>query len=800
MARRKKQENNEKVIDFSGVAQTIEESPMHDFLKENFLSYALTTIHDRALPDVRDGLKPVHRRILWSMFLDGCVPTKAHVKSAKIAGSVVGNFHPHGTAATYGAMVSLVTTYNNNLNLCEGHGNFGNSPGENPAADRYTEARLSKAAISMLEDIKENAVDMVWNYDGSRQEPSVLPVTLPMLLINGCSGIATGIATNIPPHNPKEISELALLMLRKEKISIDEVLEIVPGPDFPTGGTIIGKDGIKEAYETGRGKLHIQCKYQIEPTSRGKHNIIVTEMPYNVSIEKVKEEIKNGIEKNKLVGISNVLDLSDRIHGLRFVIETKAGINPEALIIDLLASTSLQISFSTNAMVLTPDNEPKQVGIIEMMRFFLNHREDVIRKRTESRLIKINDRIHVLEGLEKALQDIDKIIKIVRKSENSEKAKTELKKQFKISETQANSILAISLSRLTKYDSIQVLNEMEKLKKEKEKLEKIILVNSEMKKTIREEIRESMKTLENSRHSLIENIDFEEYKKTLKTQKASKNVEIEEKECFIVISPEGKIGRFSSKKSTEKIPAQSIVKSTTKSEVVLLTNKGTGYKINTVHLSNDKTVDISTLGINVAKDEHVVSVSAFDMKDKFGIVMATKKGLIKALNTVWPKRGEEYSVLELVDDEIIAADWVDKPENKFATFVTSDCKLLKVKLETIRTQKSLGGQGIAGIKLSPGEHVVNFSISENDDEVLTITDNNMMKKTLLSEFPVKGRATGGVRCHKLNKNGNCIKTAAIGKNVSLKTNNNKIIKVENEEKRDSPGIETDPGNIAINFK
>lgn len=457
-------------------------------MRESFLEYAYSVIYARALPDARDGLKPVQRRILFQMNEMGLRPDRGHVKSARVVGEVMGKLHPHGDSAIYDALVRMAQPFSLRLPLIDGQGNFG-SLDDGPAAMRYTECRLTAAALSMTDSLDEDVVDFRANYDGREVEPSVLPAAFPNLLVNGASGIAVGMATNMPPHNLGEVIDALRHYIENPKASLDELMKFIPGPDLPSGGEILDLANIREAYLTGRGTFKLRAKASIETVTARKKGIVITELPFNVGAERVIDRIKSLVESKKLKGISRVIDLTDGEKGLRLVIEVKSSHEPEELLDELYRLTPMEESFSINSVALV-DGRPRTLGLAELLQVYLKHRLLVVTRRSEFRLGKAKDRLHLVDGLLLAIVDIDKVIKIIRGSEDAQIAREKLIKTFKLSEIQANYILDMPLRRLTKTSKIELEAEQSELNKTIADLKAILASDKKLKKIVSDELKE----------------------------------------------------------------------------------------------------------------------------------------------------------------------------------------------------------------------------------------------------------------------------------------------------------------------
>src|SRR6201991_1709435 len=500
MARSRGAQSKADLSAFDQAGARVFDNPLSTEVEDSYLEYAYSVIHSRALPDARDGLKPVHRRILWSMHEQGYRPTPAYVKSSRVVGDTMGRYHPHGDTAIYDAMVRLSQDFSMNAPVVDGDGNFG-SPDDSQAGSRYTEARLSPEAMLLVGELGEDTVDFRPNYDGSFEEPVVLPAAFPNLLVNGTSGIAVGMATNMIPHNLGEVIGAARWLIHHPAATLDKLMEFVPGPDLPTGGLLLGLDEVRKAYETGRGVVRMRGRVEIGPLegSRGRQAITVTELPYGVGAEKVIEKIKDEVNKTKrLQGIADVKDLTDRENGTRVVIECKVGVNPQALLADLYRLTPMEQSFGINNLVLV-DGQPQTLGLKALLEVFLRHRYDVVTRRTKFRRRKREERLHLVEGLLIALLDIDKVIRLIRASENAAEAKTGLMKRFKLTEIQATYILDTPLRRLTKYDKLELEQEQDRLRAEIAELTKILEDESVLKRLVSSELAKIAKDLAGER-------------------------------------------------------------------------------------------------------------------------------------------------------------------------------------------------------------------------------------------------------------------------------------------------------------
>lgn len=804
-----KRKDSEPTIENIPIAKNIFESTVKEEASKSFLEYAYAVITDRALPDARDGFKPVHRRILYSMYDSGLWADHAYVKSARVVGSCMGLFHPHGDMSIYDAMVRMAQDFAVNTPYVDGHGNFG-SPNDGPAASRYTEARLSKIAESLVIELSEGTVDMVGNYDGSLLEPTVLPVTYPNLLVNGTSGIAVGMATNMIPHNLAEAIAATRLLLKKPNASLDELMAIIPGPDLPTGGMVIGSDQIRLAYETGSGKVLIRGKAEVVPLegSRGRMSIVITELPYNIGTEKLKEKIIEEINKKRLVGIADAKDLSDRKHGLRFVIECKTGVNPNALLAELYRLTPLEVPFSISNLALVK-GKPETLGLKQMLEVFIEHRVEVVTRRTQFRLDKAEARKHIVEGLLIALDNIDAVVKIIRASKDTSEARDSLMKKFKLSEIQTNYILETPLRRLVSLEVEGLRKELVELKTAIAGFQKILGDKKELNKVIDHELVEVSNKFGTPRKSGLVEGDLKEI--VASTASVSTPLEVNDDPCTVLFTSTGMLARTAAsseestvgrkKKGRAKHDAiHATLASSARSQILLITSKGRAIRVNvldlpalpealgTVSLKSGAPVkDFVTLN----PGESVVGIApANPSEGSFGLALGTKLGSVKIVTPEWPTRGSEFDVIGLKGgDEVVSAYWL-KDDTKEFVFITSDASLLHFPSNKVRPQ-GRSGAGMAGIKLEDKVKVVSFNAvsMKPEDEVMVVSYSGINAKvTSLLAYPGKGRATGGVRCQKFLKNESELVYAWVGSNPGASSEKGDPVDLpEVDVRRDSAG-------------
>lgn len=738
------------------IAKTLIDTPADEQLSKSFLEYSMSVVYSRALPSI-DGLKPVQRRLLHMMTnVDRLMPSGGYVKSAKPVASTMGALHPHGDSSIYQALVKIAQPFYLNIPYVEGYGNWGDVSGSSAAASRYTECKLRPEALLVASEVNEDTVKMRPNYDGTTTEPVLLPVQFPALLVNGAFGIGVGFANRSVPNNPTEVMEATRYLLKNPNASLDKIMTFMPGPDFPTGALLIGNDGIREAYETGQGKFRIRARSTVKATTRGKHEIVFNELPYEISTEKIIEEIKKGLKEGKFAGLADAKDLTDRKNGLRIVIETKTAIKPEILMNELYANTSLEITFGVNNTILV-EGSPRIVGLLETIQLFLDFRRDVVRKRSEFRKNKRVTRLHLVNGLLKALANIDEVIKIVRNADNAAIASTGLQKKFKIDEVQSAYILEIPLKRLTKLDQIELQTEKDKLEAEIAELDKILGDAKVLDALIYKELGEVQKQIGRERKSTIVGGTLAEHVSAAKEVAANASValEVADEPCYIVLT--GKRGLVRTVKEPTKA-VRDVVSTTTRGKFILLTNLGRAFRVESLHVAEKETKPDSVISGSLSRGEFIVAVTpvALTEGNSGGIAIGTKKGVVKITAPQWPKTVDEFSVISLdKDDEIVNARWVDDVKVNELVFITTDTSVLPIAAEKVRPQ-GLSGGGMAGIKLAAGQTVNSFSViheSEKPTTVIVTATAKTIKATPFGTglYPQKGRATGGYSGHALLK-------------------------------------------------
>jgi DNA gyrase subunit A len=737
-----------------------------DEMRSSFLEYAYSVIYSRALPDARDGLKPVQRRILYTMDEMRLYPDRGHVKSARVVGEVMGRLHPHGDSAIYDAMVRMAQPWSMRVPFIDGHGNFG-SPDDSPAAMRYTEARMAPAAVAMTASIDEDTVDFKPNYDSRELEPTVLPAAIPNLVVNGTTGIAVGMATNMAPHNLVEVVQALRHLITHPKTDVDGLMRFIPGPDLPTGGKIVGLEGIRDAYTAGRGTFRMRATARIESITPRRKGIVVTELPYGVGTEKVIERIKTLVQGKKMQGISDVKDLTDREHGLRLVIEVKNGFHPEALLEQLYRQTPMEDTFGINNVALV-DGQPRTLGLREMLQVFLDHRFEVVRRRSQFRRNKKADRLHLVDGLLIALLDIDEVIQVIRSSDDAGTARERLKTVFELSQAQAEYILEMQLRRLTRFSRLELEKEQEELRREIEELDAILNDDKLRWKVVSDELAEVAKTYGTPRRTVLL-----ESAGTAVTSQAVP-LEVADDPCFAFLSSTGLLARSRSDEAvgsggsrTNHDVVVSAVRTTARGEVGVVTSRGRVLKLAVLDLpaipssANDPNlqggVPLSEV-LSLENGERALALSALPA-DGPGLVLGTRQGVVKRVRPEVLSR-DEWDVIGLQDgDEVVGAlDLATGSET--LCFITSDAQLLHFGADAVRPQGRSGG-GIAGVRLSAGEHVAWFGALDPADAVVVTasgsstalpgTEPGAVKVAPFSEYPPKGRATGGVRCHRFLK-------------------------------------------------
>jgi len=748
--------------------ERIDEVDVAQEMQGSFLEYAYSVIYSRALPDARDGLKPVQRRILFQMTEMGLRPDRGHVKSARVVGDVMGKLHPHGDASIYDAMVRLAQDFALRVPLVDGHGNFGTLD-DGPAAARYTEARLTAAALAMTEGLDEDVVDFVPNYDNQLMQPEVLPAAYPNLLVNGASGIAVGMATNMAPHNLIEVVAAARHLLDNPDAGLDELMRFVPGPDLPTGGSIVGLDGIREAYASGRGAFKMRAKAVIETSGR-RPSIVITELPYLVGTEKVIEKIKDGVGAKRIQGISNVTDLTDRKHGLRLIIDVKTGFSPQAVLEQLYRLTPLEESFSINNVALV-DGGPRTLGLRELLRVYLDHRVEVVRRRSAHRLERRRARLHLVEGLLIAILDIDEVIQVIRTSDDAEEARGRLMSVFDLSEAQAEYILELRLRRLTKFSRVELEAERDELRAEIEQLERILADRARLHALVSEELGEVADRLGTPRRTVLMHAAAGSPVSAAPgtgSRGAGAPLEVPDTPCKVVLSATGRMIRIDLESPLEP-PARrgkhdavrSRVETTARAELGAVTSAGRLIRFTPADLpSVPATSVLLSAGVRVGnylelgRGEDVIGLVS--LASQAPIALGTAQGVVKRVQPgAWPSK-PDFEVIALKDRDRVVG--VAQPgEDAELVFITAGAQLLHFPATQVRPQGA-AASGMAGINLGKDDAVIFFGAADPGAETVVVTvstpegtlpgaDPGRAKVSGFAEFPGKGRATGGVRAH-----------------------------------------------------
>ncbi|MGS4145865.1 DNA gyrase subunit A [Staphylococcus pseudintermedius] len=762
-------------------------------MRESFLDYAMSVIVSRALPDVRDGLKPVHRRILYGLNEQGMTPDKPYKKSARIVGDVMGKYHPHGDSSIYEAMVRMAQDFSYRYPLVDGQGNFGSMDGDGAAAMRYTEARMTKLALELLRDINKDTIDFIDNYDGNEREPSVLPSRFPNLLVNGASGIAVGMATNIPPHNMREVIDGVLSLSHNPDITISELMEDIQGPDFPTAGLILGKSGIRRAYETGRGSVIMRAKAEIESRGGGRDRIVVTEIPFQVNKARMIEKIAELVRDKKIDGITDLRDETSLRTGVRVVIDVRKDANASVILNNLYKQTPLQTSFGVNMIALV-NGRPQLINLKQALYHYLEHQKEVVRRRTEYNLRKAKDRAHILEGLRIALDHIDEIITIIRESETDKVAMESLQSRFALSERQAQAILDMRLRRLTGLERDKIEQEYNDLIAYIAELEAILADEEKLLELVREELTEIKEKFGDDRRTEIQlgGID----------QLEDEDL-IPEEQIVITLSHNNYIKRLPA--STYRAQnrggrgvqgmntldddfVSQLVTTSTHDQVLFFTNKGRVYKLKGYEVPElsrqSKGIPIVNV-IELDQDEVIstmIAVKDLDSEEDF-LLFVTKKGLIKRsalsnFNRI--NRNGKIAIKFRDDDELIAVRLTDG--EKHILIGTAQASLIRFKETDVRAMSRIAA-GVKGIRLRDGDEVIGLDVADDDnqDEILVVTEKGYGKRTSIEDYRLSNRGGMGVKTAKLTeRNGRlvCITTVEGDEDLMVVTNQGVIIRME----------------------
>ena len=783
-------------------------------MQDSFLEYSYSVIYARALPDARDGLKPVHRRIIYQMGEMGLRPDKGHVKSARVSGEVMGKLHPHGDGAIYDAMVRMAQPFTLRVPLIDGHGNFG-SLDDGPAAARYTETRLAPAALLMNEGLDEDVVDFKPNYDAQLSEPEVLPAAFPNLLVNGSSGIAVGMATNMPPHNMREVIAAARHLLANPAATTEDLMRFVPGPDLPTGGIIVGLDGIKDAYESGRGSFKTRAKVSVESVSPRKLGLVVTELPYLVGPEKVIEKIKDGVNNKKLLGISDVIDLTDRTNGLKLVIELKTGFDPQVVLDLLYRYTPMEDSFGINNVTLV-DGRPNTLGLRDLLGVYLAHRVQVTRRRTNNRLGKKKARLHLVQGLLIAIVAIDEVIQVIRSSEEVDEARSRLMQIFELSEIQAEYILELRLRRLTKFSRIELETEKTQLEEEIRALERILSNDAELRHLVSEELAQVADKYGDDRRTLL--MDESEVVRSVPASRSTAvSAELADSATTVLLTVTGLMARVAempasgSKRKKHDVFSHRI-DTTTRTDIGAVTSTGRMIRVHVGDIPDaGAALEASAMVrasefFGLAASETLVGL--VELTDSNELALATAQGTVKRVLADYPAK-EQFELIALKDGDYLVSAVIANDAKEYV-IITSDTQVLRFSADSVRAQ-GRAASGVAGINLSPGAKVIAFAAIVNPDEASVVTaanssaalagtDAGSIKLTSLVEFPAKGRATGGVRGQKLLRNEDQLYFAAVAQGApAASATDGKPLELPEPAKRDASGATASAAILGVGF-
>jgi len=770
----------------------VHEVDLKKTMEESYIDYAMSVIAARALPDVRDGLKPVQRRILHSMIELNNGPDKPHRKCARIVGDTMGKYHPHGDSSIYEALVKLAQDFSTRYPLVDGHGNFGSVDGDGAAAMRYTEARLSKISMEMLADINKNTVNFVPNFDETEKEPVVLPAKYPNLLVNGTSGIAVGMATNIPPHNLTEVSDAVIKIIdniidEDRDTEIEEILDIINGPDFPTGAIILGKRGIEEAYRTGRGKIRVRAVTEIEPMNNGKSRIVVTELPYMVNKAKLIEKIAELVKDKKIDGITELRDESDRT-GMRVCIELRRDVNANVILNQLYKHTQMQDTFGVIMLALV-NQEPKVLNLLEMLKYYLKHQEEVITRRTQFELNKAEERAHILQGLLIALDRIDEVIAIIRGSANGAAAKEKLIEKYELSDAQAQAIIDMRLRALTGLEREKLENEYNELQVKIARYKEILADRKVLLGVIKEELTITRDKYGDERRTAI---GFDEFDITMEDLIPRENT-------VLAMTKLGYIKRmtvdnFKSQhrggkgikgmQTIEDDYIEDLLMTTTHHYVMFFTNKGRAYRIKAYEIPEASRTSRGTAIVNLIQllpEERVTAVIPLSkFEENRYLFMATKNGIVKKTSILdfanIRKSGIQAIVLR-EDDELIEVK--NTNSEKEVILVTKLGQCIRFDENDVRPT-GRATMGVIGVNLSEGDSVVGMQLHTQGESLLFVSERGMGKRTVMDEFTIQHRGGKGVRCYKItDKTGRLVGVKAVnpGQEIMIITTEGIIIRI-----------------------
>lgn len=757
----------------------INEVDLKKTMETSYIDYAMSVIAARALPDVRDGLKPVQRRIMYAMIELNNGPDKPHRKCARIVGDTMGKYHPHGDSSIYGALVNLAQDWSTRYPLVDGHGNFGSVDGDGAAAMRYTEARLSKISIEMLRDIKKDTVDFIPNFDETEKEPVVLPSRFPNLLVNGTSGIAVGMATNIPPHNLREVIDGVVKIIDNyeidKKTEIEELLKIIKGPDFPTGAEILGTSGIEQAYRTGRGKIRVRAVSNIEPMENGKNRIVVTELPYMVNKAKLIEKISELHRDKRVDGITDLRDETSR-EGMRICIELRRDVNPNIVLNQLYKHTQLQDTFGVIMLALV-NNEPVVMNLLQMLQYYLKHQEEVVTRRTQYDLNKAEERAHIVEGLLIALDNIDEVIQLIRASKTAAEAKEKLMDRFSLSEPQANSIVEMRLRALTGLEREKLENEYAELKKVIEEYRAILADRKVLLGVVKKEIIEIRDKYGDDRRT---SIGYDEFDISMEDLIPNENT-------VITMTKLGYIKRMSvdnfksqhrggkgikGMQTIDDDYIENMLMTTTHHYIMFFTNKGRMYRLKVYQIPECGRTARGTAIINLIQlmpEEKITAVITLrDYDENKYLFMATKKGIVKK-TSIMEYANIRKSGLQAInlrdDDDLIEVKVTDNTKDIF--LVTKHGQCIRFDENDVRTTGRVS-MGVIGMNLSYDDEVVAMQLNTQGTHMLIVSEYGMGKRTDIDEFTVQHRGGKGIKCYKITeKTGNVVAAKAVNEDTEV---------------------------------
>lgn len=780
-------------MDDSTIFDKVQEVDLVEKMESSYIDYAMSVIAARALPDVRDGLKPVQRRILYAMIELNNGPDKPHRKCARIVGDTMGKYHPHGDSSIYEALVKLAQQWSTRYPLIDGHGNFGSVDGDGAAAMRYTEARLSKISMEMLADINKNTVDFAPNFDESEKEPVVLPARYPNLLVNGTSGIAVGMATNIPPHNLNEIVDAVVKLIdnqimEERETTMEELLEIVTGPDFPTGATILGRRGIEEAYRTGRGKIKVRAVTDIEPMSGGKQRIVVTELPYMVNKAKLIEKIAGLVKDKKIEGITELRDESDR-NGMRICIELRKDVNANVLLNQLYKHTQMQDTFGVNMLALV-NNEPKVLNLHDMIYYYLEHQKEVITRRTQYELNKAEERAHILEGLLKALDHIDEVIQIIRSSKNVAEAKANLIERFGLSDAQSQAIVDMRLKALTGLERDRLESEYRELMEKIAELKAILGDEKKLLRVIREEILITKEKYGDSRRTDIgfddEDITIEDLIPREDTVIAMTKLGYIKRMTIDNFKSQNRGGKgIKGMQTIDEDFIEELFMTTTHHYIMFFTNMGRVYRLKGYEIPESSRTARGTAIVNLLQlmpNEKITAVIPIQEYDEgHFLMMATKNGIVKktSIKEYANIRKSGLVAINLREgDELIEVKTTDNEKDIILVTKLGQCIRFH---ETDVRETGRASMGVIGMNLSEGDEVIGMQLNTQGSALLIVSEYGMGKRTSMDEFTPQRRGGKGVKCYKiLEKTGNVVGVKAVDEDseVMIITTQGIVIRLE----------------------